>query len=315
MSARAAGWWRRRRRRRSAPACWRHRPPGAARARSNLGWRWSGSCRPSSRNRGAAVRRLERPMRSPRASVKAPLRGRTAPIRTDSRRRRRIDRDEDVAGAARFGVSSRATSSLPVPFSPRMRRWPRSERRARPANRSGALAADWRAGSLAAGGGAEIATARLRSVTAAWREVRARRRCGRWRAALVRPGLETKSVAPRFIASTAMLTPPWAVIITTTACGSLARISPSQWKPSAALVAPRPKLASRRTTSAPSPSIAAIASSGAWKLATSSKRSRRSKRAESRMSGSSSMTMQRQNGLPSPATAILLQRRPEPDKQ
>ena len=153
-----------------------------------------------------------------------------------------------------------------------------------------------------------MATARLRSVTAAWREVRS--------AAAVRTvassrsfdqGLETKSVAPRFIASTAMLTPPWAVIITTTACGSLANISPSQWKPSAALVAPRPKLASSRTTSAPSPSIAAIASSGAWKVATSSNRSRSRSRADSRMSGSSSMTMQRQNGFPSPATALLLQ--------
>ena len=65
-----------------------------------------------------------------------------------------------------------------------------------------------------------MATARLRSVTAAWREVRS--------AAAVRTvassrsfdqGLETKSVAPRFIASTAIWTPPWAVIITTTACG------------------------------------------------------------------------------------------------
>ena len=79
-------------------------------------------------------------------------------------------------------------------------------------------------------------------------------------------GLETKSVAPRFIASTAIWTPAWAVIITTTACGSRFNISASQWKPSAALVAPRPKLASSRTTSGSSSSIAASASSGAWKV-------------------------------------------------
>jgi hypothetical protein len=96
-----------------------------------------------------------------------------------------------------------------------------------------------------------MAAARLRSVTASSRELRS--------AAAVRTvassrsfdqGLETKSVAPRFIASTAIWTPPWAVIITTTASGSRFRISASQWKPSAALVAPRPKLASSRTTSA-----------------------------------------------------------------
>jgi hypothetical protein len=58
--------------------------------------------------------------------------------------------------------------------------------------------------------GAAMATARLRSVATAWRELRSD--------AAVRTvassrsfdqGLETKSVAPRFIASTAMLTPPW----------------------------------------------------------------------------------------------------------
>jgi hypothetical protein len=43
----------------------------------------------------------------------------------------------------------------------------------------------------------------------------------------------------------------------------------SQWKPSAALVAPRPKLASSRITSAAPASIDASASSGAWKVATS----------------------------------------------
>ena len=95
--------------------------------------------------------------------------------------------------------------------------------------------------------GAAIASTFLRSVTTSAREVR--------RAAAVRTvassrsfdqGLETKSVAPRFIASTATPIPAWAVIITTTACGSRFRISESQWKPSAALVAPRPKLASSR---------------------------------------------------------------------
>jgi len=50
----------------------------------------------------------------------------------------------------------------------------------------------------------------------------------------------------------------WAVIITTTACGSRFNISLSQRKPSAASVAPRPKLASSRMTSGSSASIAAI---------------------------------------------------------
>jgi hypothetical protein len=152
-----------------------------------------------------------------------------------------------------------------------------------------------------------MATARLRSVTASWREVRS--------AAAVRTvassrsfdqGLETKSVAPRFIASTAICTPPWAVIITTTACGSRFNISPSQWKPSAALVAPRPKLASSRTTSAPLALHRRQRSSGAWKVATSSNRSRSSSRADSRMSGSSSMMMQRPNGFSRTTTLLLL---------
>src|SRR3546814_11743844 len=62
--------------------------------------------------------------------------------------------------------------------------------------------------------GAEMATARLRSVLAASRELRS--------AAAVRTvassrsfdqGLETKTVAARFIAPTAIWTPPWAVTL------------------------------------------------------------------------------------------------------
>jgi hypothetical protein len=139
-----------------------------------------------------------------------------------------------------------------------------------------------------------ISSTFLRSVTTSAREVR--------RAAAVRTvassrsfaqGLETKSVAPRFIASTATPIPAWAVIITTTACGSRFRISDSQWKPSAALVAPRAKLASSRIASGSSRSIEASASAGSWKAATSANRSRSSSRADRAMSGSSSMMMQR----------------------
>jgi len=62
-------------------------------------------------------------------------------------------------------------------------------------------------------------------------------------------GLAMKSVAPRFMASTAVFKLPWAVIITTTICGSICRIFSSQICPSLPLDSPGPKFMSSSTTS------------------------------------------------------------------
>ena len=162
--------------------------------------------------------------------------------------RAEIDRDQDLVGAARAAVELARDQllagavlaededvGLGRPGALDQRPDPRHRRRIAEQGR------------LAAGGGRGDRDGALRSVTASARDVRS--------AAAVRTvassrsfdqGLETKSVAPRFIASTATPIPAWAVIITTTACGSRFKISPSQRKPSAASVAPRPKLASSR---------------------------------------------------------------------
>ena len=190
---------------------------------SNLGWRWSGRLPTSSRNRVPPSAAWSRPMRSPRASVKAPFTwpnssdsnrfSATAPRSTETntlsaRARAAVElaRDQLLAGAVlaedqdiglgRRGALDQRIDPRASPATGRAG----ASRRPPPARRSRPRAC-------------------ARS-TAAWREVRSD--------AAVRTvassrsfdqGLETKSVAPRFIASTAIWTPPWAVIITTTACG------------------------------------------------------------------------------------------------
>ena len=133
-------------------------------------------------------------------------------------------------------------------------------------------------------------------------------------------GLVTKSVAPRFIASIATCTPAWAVIITITACGSRARKRPSHSNPSAALVAPREKLASSRIASGVRPAVAAKADSGSRKVSTSPKIARSNRRAASNMSSSSSMTTHSSNGFscvirPSVIRSLPYSACPEPCNQ
>ncbi len=110
-------------------------------------------------------------------------------------------------------------------------------------------------------------------------------------------GLDTKSVAPRFIASTAMFTPACAVIITTINSGSAASSRSSRASPSAALVAPRAKLASSSATSGERAAAAVIASSGLDAVITSRNMVRSNSRAAVRMSSSSSMTRQQSNSF------------------
>jgi len=107
--------------------------------------------------------------------------------------------------------------------------------------------------------------------------------------------LDTKSVAPRFIASTATFTPACAVIITTIASGSLVSSRSSNASPSRASVAPRAKLASSRMTSGWRPAVAAIARSGDDTVISSRNSPRSASRAATRISSSSSTMMQRSN--------------------
>src|SRR3546814_13021294 len=91
--------------------------------------------------------------------------------------------------------------------------------------------------------GAEMATARLRSVLAGSRELRsaaAVRTVARSRS--FAQGLETKSVEPRFTASTEILTHTLAVCLPTTAPGSRFRIPPRQVTHAAQWALPRPHI-------------------------------------------------------------------------
>ena len=134
---------------------------------------------------------------------------------------------------------SRATSSLPVPFSPRISTLASvgAVRRMAPNTRSMAGEVPIMPDSVCVAAASPL----LR-----WRSSAASRRERRRFSAAIRvasrrsfsQGLVTKSAAPFFMASTASSTSLWAVTSTTTACGSIASTSASHARPSSPSSAP-----------------------------------------------------------------------------
>ena len=101
-------------------------------------------------------------------------------------------------------------------------------------------------------------------------------------------GLAMKSVAPRFIASTAVLTLPCAVIMTTTMSGSISRMRSSQASPCMPEDSPGPKFMSRSTASMSCRESSAGISSGLRQVRTSANERRSRSLPAVRMSSSSS---------------------------
>ena len=189
---------------------------------------------------------------------------------------------------------SRATISLPVPFSPRMRTF---------ASVGAARSTSLRTRSIAADCPSKGVSGIWASSVARPRSIRASSRLRRSDAALLTVassrsllhGLATKSLAPALIASTATDTPPCAVMMTTAASGSMSITFPRYSRPSRLSVRARSKLRSSRIASGLSPLRRGRRSAGELSVSTRSNMSRNARRAARAISGSSSTTTARLN--------------------
>ena len=221
---------------------------------SSLGWRWSGRLPISSRNRRAAVGRLHPPDPVGAGVGEGALHmAEQLAFEQILGDRAEIDRDQDLVGAARPAVElardqllAGAVLAEDQDVGVGRRRPARSATRPAPSPASGRAGASRRRPTGAGDRRDPLALGHRFLARGAQRGGGA----DGGEQPLVRPGLgDEVGGAALHRLDRDCRSPAWAVIITTTACGSRFSISASQWKPSAALVAPRPKLASSRMTS------------------------------------------------------------------
>ena len=251
---RATGWSRRSPGRRSAPGLLA--PSGTtcrcSSAVSNLGWRWSGRLPISSRNKVDFVGRLETADALARGAGEGAFDvAEQFGFEQAFARRAEVDRSSSARADRRDRRwISRATISLPVPFSPRIRTLASVGAARSISVRTRCICAEfaeqWRVGALrqvrSPGHARCCASSLLRRSAAALRTVAASRSLAQ--------GLATKSAAPRLIASTAIDTAPCAVMITTAASGSMRHdLAERRRGPRARRSPPRSKLRSSRMTS------------------------------------------------------------------